>query len=81
MGLSVTEVDKMTGPILGRAKSATFRTCDVVGLDTLVLVSKGLHANCPNDEARHCSRFQATSRRWWRRDGSVLRQDRVSSRK
>jgi 3-hydroxyacyl-CoA dehydrogenase len=53
MGLSVTEVDKMTGPILGRAKSATFRTCDVVGLDTLVLVSKGLHANCPNDEARH----------------------------
>ncbi len=53
MGLSVTEVDKMTGPILGRAKSATFRTCDVVGLDTLVLVSKGLHANCPDDEARH----------------------------
>lgn len=53
MGLTVTEVDKMTGPILGRAKSATFRTCDVVGLDTLVLVSKGLHANCPNDEARH----------------------------
>jgi len=53
MGLSVSEVDKMTGPILGRAKSATFRTCDVVGLDTLVLVSKGLHANCPNDEARH----------------------------
>lgn len=53
MGLSVSEVDKMTGPILGRAKSATFRTCDVVGLDTLVLVSKGLHANCPDDEARH----------------------------
>jgi 3-hydroxyacyl-CoA dehydrogenase len=53
MDLTVTEVDKMTGPILGRAKSATFRTCDVVGLDTLVLVAGGLKANCPNDEARH----------------------------
>jgi len=50
MGLTVTEVDKMTGPILGRAKSATFRTCDVVGLDTLVLVAKGLKDNCPDDE-------------------------------
>ena len=53
MDLTVTEVDKMTGPILGRAKSATFRTCDVVGLDTLVLVAGGLKANCPNDEAKH----------------------------
>jgi len=52
MDLTVTEVDKMTGPILGRAKSATFRTCDVVGLDTLVLVAGGLKANCPDDEAR-----------------------------
>ncbi|MCB0755336.1 MAG: 3-hydroxyacyl-CoA dehydrogenase, partial [Flavobacteriales bacterium] len=53
MGLTVTEVDKMTGPLLGRAKSATFRTCDVVGLDTLVLVAGGLKQNCPNDEANH----------------------------
>lgn len=53
MGLTVSEVDRMTGPILGRAKSATFRTCDVVGLDTLVLVAGGLKANCPNDEAKH----------------------------
>jgi len=53
MDLTVTEVDKMTGPILGRAKSATFRTCDVVGLDTLVLVAGGLKQNCPNDEANH----------------------------
>lgn len=50
MDLSVTEVDKITGPVLGRAKSATFRTCDVVGLDTLVLVAKGLKDNCPDDE-------------------------------
>ncbi|TNF31725.1 MAG: 3-hydroxyacyl-CoA dehydrogenase/enoyl-CoA hydratase family protein, partial [Bacteroidetes bacterium] len=53
MDLTVTEVDKMTGPILGRAKSATFRTCDVVGLDTLALVAGGLKQNCPNDEANH----------------------------
>ncbi len=31
MGLTVEEVDKLTGPVLGRPKSATFRTCDVVG--------------------------------------------------
>ncbi len=48
--LTVAEVDKLTGPVLGRPKSATFRTCDVVGLDTLVHVANGLKANCPNDE-------------------------------
>jgi 3-hydroxyacyl-CoA dehydrogenase len=51
MGLTVEEVDKLTGPVLGRPKSATFRTGDVVGLDTLVMVAKGLKANCPKDEA------------------------------
>ena len=52
MNLTVEEVDKLTGPVLGRPKSATFRTTDVVGLDTLVNVAKGLQANCLNDEAR-----------------------------
>ncbi len=51
MGLTVEEVDKLTGPVIGRPKSATFRTVDVVGLDTLVHVAKGLYDNCPNDEA------------------------------
>lgn len=50
MDLTVEEVDKLTGPVLGRPKSATFRTCDVVGLDTLVLVANGLKANCKTDE-------------------------------
>ncbi|MES2588719.1 MAG: 3-hydroxyacyl-CoA dehydrogenase/enoyl-CoA hydratase family protein [Bacteroidota bacterium] len=50
MNLTVDEVDKLTGPILGRPKSATFRTCDVVGLDTLAHVAKGLKENCLNDE-------------------------------
>ena len=52
MGLTVNEVDKLTGPVLGRPKSATFRTCDVVGLDTLVHVANGLKDNCPDDEER-----------------------------
>ena len=52
MNLSVGEVDKLTGPIMGRPKSATFRTCDVVGLDTLVHVANGLKDNCPNDERK-----------------------------
>ena len=50
MGLSVEAVDKLTGPAMGRPKSATFRTCDVVGLDTLVHVAKGVADHCPQDE-------------------------------
>lgn len=42
LGLNVTDVDKLTGPIIGRPKSATFRTADVVGLDTLVHVANGV---------------------------------------
>jgi len=50
MDMTVDEVDKLTGPALGRPKSATFRTCDVVGLDTLVHVANGVRENCPKDE-------------------------------
>ena len=52
LGLSVDEVEALTGPIIGRPKSATFRTGDVVGIDTLVKVAKGVAENCPNDEAK-----------------------------
>lgn len=52
MDLTVEEVDKLTGPVLGRPKSATFRTCDVVGLDTLVHVANGLKDNCKDDEEK-----------------------------
>ena len=51
MGMTIEEVDKLTGPVIGRPKSATFRTVDVVGLDTLVHVANGLYENVPNDEA------------------------------
>ena len=52
MQLTVDEVDALTGPIIGRPKSATFRTADVVGIDTLVKVAKGVYDNCVNDEQR-----------------------------
>ena len=52
MGLTIEEVDKLTGPVIGRPKSATFRTIDVVGLDTLVHTANGVKDNCPDDEAR-----------------------------
>jgi 3-hydroxyacyl-CoA dehydrogenase len=51
MGMSIEEVDKLTGPVIGRPKSATFRTVDVVGLDTLVHVANGIKENCPEDES------------------------------
>jgi 3-hydroxyacyl-CoA dehydrogenase len=53
LGLTIDEIEALTGPIIGRPKSATFRTADVVGIDTLVKVAKGVADNCPNDEAHH----------------------------
>lgn len=50
LGLGVDEVDALTGPVIGRPKSATFRTLDVVGLDTYVHVANNVK-NKSNDEA------------------------------
>ena len=50
LDLTIEEVDKLSGPVIGRPKSATFRTVDVVGLDTLVHVANGIKENCPKDE-------------------------------
>ena len=52
LGLGIDEIDALTGPVIGRPKSATFRTADVVGIDTLVKVAKGVAENCPQDEAK-----------------------------
>ncbi len=59
MGLTVEEVDKLTGPVIGRPKSATFRTVDVVGLDTLVHVANGIYDNVPNDEEHEMFKLPA----------------------
>ena len=50
LDLTIEEVDKLSGPVIGRPKSATFRTVDVVGLDTLVHVANGIYENCSDDE-------------------------------
>ena len=52
MGLTVEAVDKLTGPVIGNAKSATFRTGDLVGLDTLLHVADNVYEGCPDDEKR-----------------------------
>lgn len=52
LGFSIEETDAMTGPLTGRPKSASYRTADVVGLDTLVKVADGIYQSCPADEAR-----------------------------
>ena len=52
LDLNIDQVDLLTGPIIGRPKSATFRTADVVGIDTLVKVAIGVKENCSGDEAK-----------------------------
>lgn len=51
-GLSVEAVDKITGPAIGKPKSATFRTADIVGLDTLIHLANNTYASLPNDPDR-----------------------------
>ncbi len=70
MGLSINEVDKLTGPVIGRQKSATFRTMDVVGLDTAVKVAQGLYHGLPEDESRDTFQLpkivqELYDRKWW----------------
>lgn len=52
MQFSIAQVEALTGPVYGRPKSATFRTADVVGIDTFVKVAQNTFAACPNDESR-----------------------------
>ena len=51
-GLTVEDVDSLTGPIIGHSPSATLRTCDLVGLDTYVHVIGNVYNGCPDDEQR-----------------------------
>jgi 3-hydroxyacyl-CoA dehydrogenase len=51
-GLTVEEVDMVTGPPLGYPKTATFRLADMVGLDTLLHATTNSYENCPDDEVR-----------------------------
>ncbi|NTV11180.1 MAG: 3-hydroxyacyl-CoA dehydrogenase/enoyl-CoA hydratase family protein, partial [Zoogloea sp.] len=49
LGLGLDEVDALTGPLIGRPKSATYRTADVVGLDTLAHVVNTMAESLPDD--------------------------------
>lgn len=52
MGLKISEIDTLTGPLTGKPKSATFRTADVVGIDTMVKVANNIYKDCPADESK-----------------------------
>lgn len=52
LGLTIEAVDRLTGPVIGRPKSAIFRTADLVGLDTLVHVAENVYHGAPDDEKR-----------------------------
>jgi 3-hydroxyacyl-CoA dehydrogenase len=49
---TIEEIDEITGPAIGRPKSATFRTLDLAGLDILAHVIRDLHKRLPDPEAR-----------------------------
>ncbi len=53
MDLNIVETDSLTGKLLGKPASATYRTSDIVGLDTLTFVANDLYNNLPNDESKH----------------------------
>ncbi len=55
-GYTIEEIDTLTGTLVGRPKSGTFRTADLVGLDTLVYVAKNLYPAIPHDESREAFR-------------------------
>jgi 3-hydroxyacyl-CoA dehydrogenase len=52
LDLTVEDVDTLTGPAIGRARSATFRTADIAGVDVCVKVSQNLYDAVPNDPFR-----------------------------
>jgi 3-hydroxyacyl-CoA dehydrogenase len=69
-GLTVEEVDALTGPIVGRPKTGTFRLFDLVGIDVLGLVAKNLYQNVPDDEQREIFQVpvflqQMLDRKWY----------------
>ncbi|WP_069806122.1 3-hydroxyacyl-CoA dehydrogenase/enoyl-CoA hydratase family protein [Thermogemmatispora onikobensis] len=66
-GYSVSEVDAILGPSMGRPKSAVFRTADLSGLDTLVHVADNIYENAPDDPEREVFRVPEVVRELVRR--------------
>lgn len=66
---TIDEIDFLTGPLIGHPKSATFRTLDIVGIDTYVHVTRNIYQNVPRDEQRELFMLpafveQMVERRW-----------------
>jgi len=70
LGLRIEEVDKLTGPAIGRPKTGTFRLGDLVGHDTAANVIQGIKQNCPNDEQAHA--FELPKYLQWLLDNKYL---------
>ena len=51
-GLSIEEIDAITGPVIGRPKTATFKLHDLVGIDVALMVMKNVYDLVPDDESR-----------------------------
>ena len=60
-GYTIEEVDLLTGPLIGRPRTATFRLLDLVGIDIMALVSQNLYPRLPHDESRELLRSPATA--------------------
>jgi 3-hydroxyacyl-CoA dehydrogenase len=58
-GYTVEEVDKLTGPAVGRPKTASFRTADLVGLDTFAMVAQNVYSGAVLDEQREVFQIPA----------------------
>jgi 3-hydroxyacyl-CoA dehydrogenase len=80
VGINIEEVDKLTGPVIGRPKS-TFRTVDVVGLDTLVHVANGIYENCPNDEQHELFKLPEFVNKMMENKWLEVKQIKVSKKK
>ena len=68
-GYAIEEIDALTGPLVGRPRSATFRTADVVGLDVLWAAARNLYEAVPDDESREAFRPPTCCPDWCRRGG------------
>ncbi len=68
-GLEIEEVDELTGPVIGHPRSASFRTTDIVGLDTVIHVTENSYRNLPDDEERDIfvvpSLYREMAKRGW----------------
>jgi 3-hydroxyacyl-CoA dehydrogenase len=56
VGFTIEEIDRLTGPLIGRPKTATFRTIDMVGLDVFVHVAENIYQTALNDQERETFR-------------------------